>query len=154
MRRGEKGQGLAEAAVALPLAVLMIFAVIQTGWIAFASSDLDAGIAHMEARAANGEGADDVAAWAESAILENTTVITADRLVVKDAEKSAGLSDHGVATDVGGGFKRARHDVERTTIRCTVEYDANIGLPSMGDMTKITRPVEVTVTTSQELEVM
>lgn len=157
-RLTETGQGLVEAALVMPIFLFLLLAVMQLGWMSLCTSELDGSIAQMQRSA-------QVAATAEEAvetIVDNSTVLSAERLVVSDysvstdSRSSAGNAAPSVRDENSGkGYESSRNDAHRVQVRCTVTYDAGLLMPApaLSGLTTISRSVDFTDTLSREFEV-
>lgn len=150
----ERGQGLVESAIALPIFLLLVFMTVQIGWVAFCTAEVDSGIAHLQRAAGTTETIDEVAA--KQCILDNSIILDAERMQIQDYE----ISYDNRASDMQGdpetdGYLAARRKTTRAHIKCTVIYDAGllVGTLGNGGPTTVSRDVDFTEVCSSEFEV-
>lgn len=154
----ESGQGIVEAAAMVPLCLLMLFAMFQMGWMALCTSELDAGISHMQQAA----GSVRDAATAKDLVLQNSTVLNAERLTV-DGFTASEQDRSNTSRDVpqqtpgnsGRGWAASRNDARRTHVTCQVTYDCGLvfPVPGLSGLAKVTRSVDYSEVDSREFEV-
>lgn len=156
-RHSELAQGVVEAAVMVPICIFAIFAIMQVGWIAMCSAQLDSGIAHMQQ--------DELVtsdAAAASKILEATSSLSPERLSVSgyalsnDDRSSMSRAIPRTGTDnSGSGYDASRNDVARYRVTCDVSYDAGLlfPIPGIEKVTTVKRTVDFTKVESRHFEV-
>ena len=142
----------------MPVFLFLLFSVVQLGWMSLCTSELDGAIAQMQRSAQVADTADAAA----EVIVDNSTVLSPERLVVSDYSVSADSrsSAQNAAPSVrdensGKGYESSRNDAHRVQVRCTVTYDAGllVPAPALSGLTTISRSVDFTDTLSREFEV-
>lgn len=161
-KRAESGQGAVEAAIAVPILILALLAIMQVCWTSFASSDLEGGISHMQQNIAEfPQGADEDTRkqWVVEQICANSTVLDPSRLSVEDlrysmADKSSSSSVH-LADTARGWLSETRETADRAHLRCTVRYDNTLlaAVPGASGLTELVRTVDAVENARQEFEV-
>lgn len=149
----ERGQGLVESAIALPVFLFLVLIIVQVGWIGFCAAEVDTGIAHLQREAGSSATIDEAAA--KQCILDNSLILDPKRLSVVDYEISFDNRAADVQGDADEGYLSTRRKTTRAHVKCIVRYDAGLlaGTLGNGGPATVSRDVDFTEVCATEFEV-